>query len=68
MRVLVEHGAALDPHMLEGDTPMHQAAWQGNTDGIRVLLDKKADVQATKVCERFVICLSAQGRFSKETI
>lgn len=51
MRVLVEHDAALDTHMLDGDTPMHQAAWQGHKEGIQVLLERKADAQATKVGE-----------------
>ena len=49
MRVLLEHGAALEVHMLDGDTPLHQAAWQGHADGVQLLLRSKADARATKV-------------------
>ena len=58
MRVLLEHGAALEAHMLDGDTPLHQAAWQGHTDGIQLLLKSKADARATKVSRLGGACMA----------
>jgi ankyrin repeat protein/L-ascorbate metabolism protein UlaG (beta-lactamase superfamily) len=46
VRLLVEHGAWVDDRDREGTTALHNAAWRGNLDVVRYLIEQGASVNA----------------------
>jgi ankyrin repeat protein len=46
--VLLGHGAEVNERMQDGDTPLHQAAWQGHVEAAELLIAAGAAVGATK--------------------
>jgi ankyrin repeat protein/L-ascorbate metabolism protein UlaG (beta-lactamase superfamily) len=46
VRLLVEHGAWVDDRDREGTTPLHNAAWRGNLDVVRYLIEQGASINA----------------------
>ncbi len=46
VRLLLEHGAWVDDRDLEGTTALHNAAWRGNLDVVRYLIEQGASIDA----------------------
>ena len=46
VRLLVEHGAWVDDRDREGTTALHNAAWRGNLDIVRYLIEQGASLNA----------------------